>query len=84
MRLNFGRIQSTAQNQPEYALHDSREDSCLAPFERSNSNRPQESFLECNDRFKHAFVMAWCEGLLTAERQHPHPSSQPIRLTVRG
>ena len=50
MRLNLGRIQRTAQNQPEHALNDAREDSRLAPFERTNSSHGRhESFLECND-----------------------------------
>jgi hypothetical protein len=37
MRLNLRRIQSAAQNKPEHALNDSRENSSIAPFERTNS-----------------------------------------------
>src|SRR5262249_5101450 len=46
MRLNLGRIQRAAESQPEQALNDSYQDSCLASFKRSNSgHRGYLSFL---------------------------------------
>jgi hypothetical protein len=46
MRLNLGRIQRAAENQPEHALKDACQDSCLASFKRSNSgHRGSLSFL---------------------------------------
>lgn len=48
MRLNLDRIQRAAENQPQEALNDSCENSCLASFKRSNSgHRGYLSFLRC-------------------------------------
>jgi hypothetical protein len=36
MRLNLDRVQRTTENQPQEALNDSGENSCLAAFKRAN------------------------------------------------
>ena len=65
MRLNLDRIQRTAENEPQEALNDSGENSCLTPFKRPNSGHRGYLFLSClacNARYSdllHLIARVW-------------------------